>query len=74
MGDILNSTELAEALGPDLTLYFLALFADPRGINLRNELAHGLIKPGQITEHLVRLLIHALLVFGVCKELAEKRR
>ena len=74
MGDILYSEELTEALGPDLTLYFLALFADPRGINLRNDVAHGLIKPGQITEHLVRLLIHTLLVLGVWKELADNRR
>lgn len=74
MGDILNSGELTETLGPDLTLYFLALYADPRGINLRNDVAHGLIKPGEISEHRVRLLIHTLLVFGVWKELAEKRR
>jgi lysyl-tRNA synthetase class 1 len=74
MGDILYSEELTHALGPDLTLYFLALYADPRGMNLRNRVAHGLIKPEVIDEHLVRLLIHTLLVFGVWKELAEKRR
>lgn len=74
MGDILYSEELSGALSPDLTLYFLALYADPRGINLRNQVAHGLMKPGEITEHVVRLLIHTLLVFGVLKELAEKRR
>jgi lysyl-tRNA synthetase class 1 len=74
IGDILYSEDLAEALGPDLTLYFLALYADPRGINLRNQVAHGLIKPAEVTEHLVRMLIHTLLVFGVWRELAEKRR
>ncbi len=74
MGDILYSTELKEALGPDLTLYFLTLYADPRGLNLRNEVAHGLIKRDEVSEHLVRLLIHTLLVFGVWEELAEKRR
>ena len=74
MGDILYSEELTASLGPDLTLYFRALYADPRGFNLRNEVAHGLIKPSEISEHLVRLLIHTLLVFGVWKELAEQRR
>ncbi len=74
MGDILYSDELREALGPDLTLYFLALYADPRGKNLRNQVAHGLIKSIEVSDHLVRLLIHTLLVFGVWKELAEKRR
>ena len=74
MGDILYSGELTDALGSDLTLHFLAIYADPRGMNLRNQVAHGLIKPSAISEHLVRLLIHTLLVFGVWKELAEKRR
>ena len=71
MGDILYSEEISAALGPDLTLYFLALFADPRGINLRNDVAHGLIRHHQISEHLARLLIHTLLVFGVWSELAK---
>jgi lysyl-tRNA synthetase class 1 len=74
MGDILYSKELTDALGPDLTLYFLALYTDPRGMNLRNRVAHGLIKPEVIDEHMVRLLLHTLLVFGVWKELAENRR
>jgi lysyl-tRNA synthetase class 1 len=74
MGDILYSKELTPALGQDLTLYFLALYADPRGMNLRNRVAHGLIRPDAIDENLVRLLIHTLLVFGVWKEFAEQRR
>ncbi|RWK68272.1 DUF4209 domain-containing protein [Mesorhizobium sp.] len=74
MGDILYSDEIAEALGPDLTLYFLALYADPRGLNLRNEVAHGLLGPAEISDHLGRLLIHTLLVLGVWKEMAAKRR
>jgi lysyl-tRNA synthetase class 1 len=74
MGDILYSEVFTEALGSDLTLFFLALYADPRGMNLRNRIAHGLTKPGLIDGRLVRLLIHTLLVFGLWKELAERRR
>jgi lysyl-tRNA synthetase class 1 len=74
MGDILYSKEIAEALGPDLTLHFLALYADPRGLNLRNELAHGLMERGAIHGHVARLVLHTLLVLGLWKELAEKRR
>jgi lysyl-tRNA synthetase class 1 len=73
MGDILYSVETTELLGPDLTLYFLALYADPRGINLRNQLAHGLLV-GQAPVGLVKWVVHTLLVFGIWKELAEKRR
>jgi hypothetical protein len=74
MGDILYSDETTQALGPDLPLYFLALYADPRGRNLRNQVAHGLVKLEAIDGNLVRWLIHTLLVFGVWKELAERRR
>jgi lysyl-tRNA synthetase class 1 len=74
MGDILNSPDLTAALGPDFSLHFLALYADPRGMNLRNRVAHGLINSEAISEQLVRLLIHSLLVLGIWKELAEKRR
>jgi lysyl-tRNA synthetase class 1 len=74
MGDILYSKDIAEALGPDLTLHFLALYADPRGLNLRNELAHGLMKRDAIHGHVARLVLHTLLVLGLWKELAEKRR
>jgi lysyl-tRNA synthetase class 1 len=74
MGDILYSKEIAAALGPDLTLHLLALYADPRGLNLRNEVAHGMIPRGAIHGHLARLVIHTLLVLGLWKELAERRR
>jgi lysyl-tRNA synthetase class 1 len=74
MGDILYSGELTEALGPDLSLHFVALYADPRGVNLRNRVAHGLIEPGSTNGNLVELLIHTLLLFGVWQELAKDRR
>ena len=70
MGDY--SEELSLALGPDLSLYFLALYADSRGMNLRNRVAHGQLE--SVTGSLVQLVIHTLLVFGVWKELAERRR
>jgi lysyl-tRNA synthetase class 1 len=43
MGNILNSNEITEALGPDMSIYFLGLYADPPRLNIRNELAHGLL-------------------------------
>lgn len=74
MGDILYKPELSEALGPDLSLYFLALYADPRGNNLRNDFAHGLLKPRSVDGNLAIWVIHTLLVFGVWDEIAKRRR
>jgi len=72
MGDILYRAEITEALGPDLTLHFLALFADPRGFNLRNQVAHGQVD--DVTSSVVEMLILTLLIFGAWKEFAERRR
>jgi lysyl-tRNA synthetase class 1 len=72
MGDILYTTAVIDLLGPDITLHLQALFADPRGLNLRNEMAHGLLGASAFDGHLARLLIHCLLVLGIWKELARK--
>ena len=72
MGDILYRAEITEALGPDLTLHFLALFADPRGFNLRNQVAHGQVD--DVTSSVVEMLILTLLIFGAWREFAERRR
>ena len=74
MGDILYTAKVTDELGLDLTLHLQALFADPRGLNLRNEMAHGLLGPAAFDGHVVRLLIHTLLMLGVWKELAAKRQ
>lgn len=74
MGDILYSKEIAVALGEDLTLHFRAIYADPRGINLRNDLAHGLLRPDRINRGQTIRLIHTLLVFGIWDHLAKTRK
>jgi uncharacterized protein DUF4209 len=45
MGKVLCNAKVAEALGADVTLHLQALYADPRGMNLRNE-THGFIDAG----------------------------
>jgi len=74
MGDLLYSQEVTDALGPDITLYFLALYADPRGLNLRNDMAHGLLNAGQMRATLASRLIHTLLVFGIWEKLVHARK
>ena len=74
MGDILYSTEIIEALGSDLTLHFLTLYADPRGFNIRNNLAHGLLRADRIHFSLACKVIHTLLVLGIWDQIAEARK
>jgi Domain of unknown function (DUF4209) len=74
MGEILYNDKVAEALGPDATLHFQALYADPRGMNLRNEIAHGLIDADQFYWHLGNLIVHSLLILGLWKEFGQTRK
>jgi lysyl-tRNA synthetase class 1 len=73
MGEILYHDKVAEALGPDATLHLQALYADPRGMNLRNEIAHGLMDAGQFYWHLGNLIVHSLMMLGLWKEFGKKR-
>ena len=43
MGELLFDEEVTAMLGKDLTLHFRTVFSDPRGMNLRNLVAHGLL-------------------------------
>jgi lysyl-tRNA synthetase class 1 len=74
MGDILYSKGITAVLGPDITLHFLTLYADPRGFNLRNDIAHGLLRADSMHFALASRVIHTLLLLGVWKELAEARK
>ena len=70
---ILYNDKVAEALGPDVTIHFQALFTDPRGMNLRNEIAHGLMDANGFHWHLGNLIVHSLLILGLWKEFGARR-
>jgi Domain of unknown function (DUF4209) len=74
MGEILYNDKVAEALGPDATLHFQALYADPRGMNLRNEIGHGLMDADRFYWRLGNLIVHSLLILGLWKEFGERRK
>jgi hypothetical protein len=41
-------------------------------MNLRDEIAHGLMDAGQFNWHLGNLIVHSLLILSLCKEFAHK--
>lgn len=68
MGDAIYSKETIAALGPrgeDLALHLATLYADPRGSNLRNELAHGLLGLDDIHDGVLLWIVHTLLLLGL---------
>jgi hypothetical protein len=70
-GEILYNQDVAEALGPDAALHFQALYADPRGMNLRNVIAHGLMHADQFYWHLGNLIVHSFMMLGLWKEFGK---
>ena len=74
MGDIFGNKVVKDILGADLTLYFKLIYSDPRGLNLRNSIAHGTLERGMINAVISDLLIHSLLVLGLWDQLADHRK
>lgn len=68
MGDILYNKETVAAFGPagdDLAVHLAALYADPRGLNLRNDLAHGLMGLTEFHDGNVLWIVHTLILLGL---------
>jgi predicted nucleotidyltransferase len=59
--EVLATAQLIEGLGADAIDYLRFLFVEQQGLNLRNEIAHGLLPEGWMQEPLVALVIDALL-------------
>lgn len=74
MSEILGNPIIKGALSADLTFFFRTIYTDPRGLNLRNQVAHGLLGRGMINSVISDRLIHTLLVLGVWEKLAEHRK
>ena len=60
-GDLLREPSILEILGQHGVDYYTALFSDPRGFNLRNEVAHGLRDSEGFDEGAANVTLIALL-------------
>jgi lysyl-tRNA synthetase class 1 len=74
MGEMFGNKVVKETLGVDLTLYFKLIYSDPRGLNLRNSIAHGTLERGMVNAVISDLLIHSLLVLGLWYQLSDHRK
>lgn len=54
LGDLLNDEEVIELIGFDMANYMFWFLADRAGLNIRNKMVHGLMKP---TEFVIPILI-----------------
>lgn len=61
MGDILNSPIFRQSINDDVRLHFRTLYTEVKGINLRNDLAHGRMTMNQIGRAQAAWVVHSLL-------------
>lgn len=59
-----DTAAILGARGVDIALQFRALYADPRGHNLRNELSHGLVAYDSLNAEIMLWVIHSVLLLG----------
>jgi hypothetical protein len=61
MGRILHTESFKKKVDPTLRLHLRALYTDPKGLNLRNRLAHGLASPEMLARGTANWVLHSLL-------------
>ena len=75
LNDILADERLRASLGESLWRYFQVLLADRRGLNLRNRVAHGLLRINEFNRPVADQIFHALLALSLIrKETDEPKR
>jgi hypothetical protein len=67
LGEILNHERFRAAVPEDIRFHFKVLYQDPRGLNVRNELAHGIASFELFGLGLANMVVHSLIVIGVLR-------
>ncbi|WP_165826370.1 DUF4209 domain-containing protein [Rhizobium wuzhouense] len=71
LGDFLAMESIQKAMGPDIILQIKSIFADARGTNLRNLVAHGLASSSYANWQVCDLIVHSLIVMGVYQHVRD---
>jgi Domain of unknown function (DUF4209) len=67
MGDVLSDERIKEVIGEDRWRYLSVLYIDRRGINLRNQIAHGLVNQEGFNPSTADLVFHSFLSMGTLR-------
>ncbi|RVH69210.1 DUF4209 domain-containing protein [Sinorhizobium meliloti] len=70
LGDLLSMEKVRAEVGEDIHFWIRAIFADARGMNLRNQIAHGLVGREAATYYNCEMVIHSMLILGAYKDVA----
>lgn len=64
---------LRQIFGTAYCNYAYCFFLDPRADNLRNAVAHGLLKPGESDKTRSHILLHHVIVLGMLRRATPER-
>jgi hypothetical protein len=69
MNNVLEDERVREVLPEDVWRYLTLLYIKRRGLNLRNDVAHGLIPLEGFNESIANRVLHSLLVLSPIRKL-----
>jgi len=72
MNDILGDEQMRRVLTENLWRYLEVVYVDKRGLNLRNDLAHGLLPSGVFNRSLADRVFHTLLALSLMRASQQK--
>ncbi len=67
MNDVLGDGQMRSVLTEDLWRYLEVVYIDKRGLNLRNDLAHGLLSPSAFNRYVADRVFHTLLAISLLR-------
>jgi len=73
MNDVLADERMRERLTEKLWRYLSVVYVDRRGLNLRNDLAHGLVPRAGFKRHIADLVFHTLLALSLMRAPKKKQ-
>ena len=68
LDELLREERIIKILGEDMCLYFRILLTDPHGLNLRNEVCHGISGPERFNRISADRIFHVFLCLALVKE------
>jgi len=67
LGDVLSDDLMRSQLPEDIRFHLRVLLQDPRGLNLRNEFAHGLAAHEFFDRGIANWVVHAVIMLGLMR-------
>jgi hypothetical protein len=67
LGDVLSDDLMRSQLPEDIRFHLRVLLQDPRGLNLRNEFAHGMAAHALFDRGIANWVVHAIIMLGLIR-------